>query len=105
MKHTRKIILASTSPRRRELLGKLGLSFVVKPGDYEEDMTLKLSPHKLAMTLSAGKARAVAKGERNSLVIAADTFVVLGHDLLGKPKSGLLRKIGGKPCNVSAFVA
>ena len=57
----RKIVLASTSPRRKELFEKTGLVFEVCPGDYEEDMTLKMEPKKLAEFLSLGKAKDVAK--------------------------------------------
>ncbi len=55
-KITRKIILASSSPRRRELLAKTGLKFRVDPSDYEEDMTLKSKPAEVARILSRGKA-------------------------------------------------
>ena len=66
---------------------KLRLPFTVEASDYEEDMTLKMSPLKLAKILSYGKALAVAKKHRSGIVIGADTFVVFGDHLLGKPKS------------------
>jgi septum formation protein len=81
----RKIILASTSPRRKELLAKTGLRFVVRPGTYEEDMMLALKPTELAKLLSRGKAESVAKSYKNAIVIGADTFVVFGNKVLGKP--------------------
>lgn len=95
------IILASTSPRRREVLSKIGLPFSVEASDYEEDMTLPLSPKRLAVFLSRGKAEAVAKKHKAGLVIGADTFVVLGSTLLGKPRNRaeaarMLRRLSGQ---------
>ncbi len=81
----RQIILASESPRRRELLALTGLKFRVVPSVYEEDMTMPLSPHRLAKLLSSEKARSVASGYRNAIVIAADTFISFNDKLLGKP--------------------
>jgi len=57
----RKIILASTSPRRKELLAKTGLSFEAVASNYEEDMTLPMEPGELVKFLSRGKAENVAK--------------------------------------------
>lgn len=100
-----KIILASTSPRRRELFEKLRLPFTIEESGYEEDMTLKMPPVKLAKTLSYGKALAVAKRHKNGIVIGADTFVALGNQLLGKPKGKadaerMLKKISGKRVDI-----
>jgi len=97
----KKIILASTSPRRTELLGKLGLKFTVVASDYEEDMSLKLKPVELAKYLSKGKAEAVKDKYKNHLIIAADSFVALKDELLGKPKNEkeavlMLKKISDK---------
>ena len=83
----RKVILASTSPRRQELLAKLGLDFDVANVDYEEDMTLKLPPKKLAMHLAAGKAYSVVPRFPNALIIAADSIVVLDSKVYGKPRT------------------
>jgi len=102
---TKKIILASTSPRRRELFGKLGLPFTVEASDYEEDMSLKMPPARLAIFLSRGKAEAVARKHKAGIVIGADTFVVLGNRLLGKPKdkiiaAKMLRSVSGKRVDI-----
>jgi septum formation protein len=81
------IILASGSPRRKELLEKLQIPFVVEVSNYEEDNNLKLKPLELAKTLSSGKAETVAqkhKGE-DVVIIGADTFIVLDNKILGKP--------------------
>ena len=82
-----KIILASTSPRRKEILAKTGLKFSIEPSDYEEDMTLSLPPLSLAKTLAEEKAKAVAKKYQEGIIIGADTIVALGDKVLGKPKS------------------
>jgi septum formation protein len=85
MPEQRKIILASASPRRREILGITGLKFSVDASEYEEDMELGLKPHQLARFLSAEKAKAIASKYPNALLIAADTFIVFKDKLLGKP--------------------
>lgn len=95
-----KIILASTSPRRRELLGQILEKFEVIPGNYEEDMTLKLSPDELAMELSHGKAADVAK-DKAGIIIGSDTFISLDNEVLGKPHTPqkakeTLSKLSGK---------
>lgn len=81
----RKIILASTSPRRKDLLEKTGLLFEIATSNYEEDMTLRLPPHELAKHLSKGKAVAVARDYTDAVIIAADTFIIFGDKILGKP--------------------
>lgn len=96
----RKIILASSSPRRRDLLSQIGLKFEIDPSNYQEDMTLGMKPAKLAEYLSLGKAKDVAQRHRDSIVIAADTFCVLNGELLGKPKTkneaaNMLQKLSG----------
>ena len=82
-----KIILASASPRRKELFEQTGIPFVVEVSDYREDMNLKLKPLELAKELSRGKAEAVAKNHKNedAVIIGADTFVVFKNKILGKP--------------------
>ena len=83
----KKLILASTSPRRKEIFAKLKLPFEIQESNYEEDMTLEMSPNELVEYLSAGKARAVARKNQNAIVVAADTIVVFNEHRLGKPKS------------------
>lgn len=97
----KKIILASGSPRRKELLKKLGIKFEVVPSDYEEDMSLKLKPQELAKFLSLEKAKSVAKNYKNAIIISADTFVVFKGKYIGKPHSKIeakrmLKDISGK---------
>jgi septum formation protein len=99
------IILASASPRRKELLEKIGLKFDVEPSDYEEDISPGIEPHKLAKSLSLKKAELVAKNYENALVIAADTFIVINDEVLGKPLTEnearrMLRTINGRQHSV-----
>lgn len=82
---TRKVILASTSPRRKELMDRLRIDYEIIDSGYQEDMTLKMLPVALAKFLSTGKAKAVATKNKDCIVIAADTFVVHKNKLLGKP--------------------
>ena len=83
----KRILLASASPRRKELLEQIGLQFEVEPSNYDEEITSASEPHETARRLSLGKARAAARKHPNALIIAADTFVVLGDRILGKPRT------------------
>ena len=84
----KKIILASASPRRRELLTQIGLAFTVMPSDIEENPTSAL-PQDMVIELSKAKGRDVWEkiGQcDDSLVISADTVVSIEGEVLGKPK-------------------
>jgi len=99
------IILASTSVRRQELLERLNLPFTIEASDYEEDLSLKMHPKKLAKLLSLGKAQAVARKHQSGIVIGTDTFVAFNNHLLGKPKDEadakrMLQKLSGKSMDV-----
>jgi len=101
----RRIVLASASPRRKQLLEQIGLRFEVDPSDYEEDIAPGSEPHEMAKKLSLGKARAAARKHRKALIIAADTFVVFGDRILGKPHSNaeareMLRALNGQAHSV-----
>lgn len=98
-----KIILASASPRRRELLEQIGLEFEIKVSNVEERSTAT-TPWQLVEDLSAQKAGAVLEslepGEEAILVIGADTVVSVGNSILGKPKdekeaSDMLSRLSG----------
>ncbi len=78
------LILASQSPRRRELLGLFKLPFTVRVADIDETMDPNLSPAQEVARVSLAKARAVER-QPEDVVIAADTIVVLGDRVLGKP--------------------
>lgn len=80
------IILASASPRRRELLAQAGFSFEVKVSDAQETITEK-EPSRIVEELARRKAEAVAASEENALIIGADTIVAVDGHILGKPHS------------------
>ena len=79
------LILASQSPRRRELLGLTGLDFVVRAADIDETMDLEKAPFDEVSRVSRLKALAVVR-EPDDVVIAADTIVVCEGEVLGKPR-------------------
>lgn len=84
------IILASQSPRRRELLERMGVEFRVVTPDIDEHMERELPPDELVRRISAEKARAVAaQTGPDAIVIAADTVVALDGAVLGKPADEL----------------
>ena len=86
---TPKFILASNSPRRRELLSMLGMEFEVIVSDCNENVDTQMSPGELVSTLAMRKARAVADTltlDGDYIVIGADTVVSQGGRILGKPK-------------------
>ena len=79
------IILASQSPRRRELMKQIGLKCEVYPSEVTEDIDRRLGPHELAKSLSAAKAEAVARRHPHALIIAADTLILFEGKVMGKP--------------------
>lgn len=82
-----KLILASKSPRRLELLNQMGISVTVNPSNVDESQVLTQDPELHVEELAQLKASDVAKKHPNSWIIAADTIVVTGKRILGKPKS------------------
>jgi MAF protein len=107
---TNRLILGSASPRRRELLAALGLSFDVRASHADEQPDGS-SPPQLAETLALRKARAVAEAEASdAAVLGADTIVVLDGALLGKPldedeAASMLRSLRGREHQVVTGVA
>ena len=96
------IVLASASPRRKELLEKIGLKFVVEPSNGEEGIDSGLEPHELVRQISIKKAKIVAARYENAIIIAADTIGVIGNKILGKPctkkeADKMLSEISGQP--------
>lgn len=82
-----RLILASKSPRRRDLLSGLGLKFQIVPSEEKEPPFLKGElPQEYALHVAKLKARNIAKDYRDSWIIGADTIVVVDGDVLGKPK-------------------
>lgn len=82
-----RIILASQSIARKELMEKLGMPFEMIPSGYEENHNLTNNPYELVKALALGKARDVAKKVKNAIVIGADSMVLFNNKLFGKPKS------------------
>ena len=106
---SKKIFLASTSPRRIKILKNIGLKFQSVPSNYTEEMDLDLAPEELAKHLAEQKVRDVAK-EYKGIIIGADTFIVLDGRLLGKPHTKdkaqeILKQISGKALKVISGVA
>ena len=83
----RRIILASASPRRKELLTQIHLTFEVEPSKYAENVKTKLAPEALVRFLSREKAKAIAPKYPDSLIIAADTIGVIHGQVIGKPET------------------
>jgi septum formation protein len=79
------VVLASSSPRRKYLLEKVGLEFIVDPVEIEERLDVGADPLEQAGSISMAKAKAAASRHPGSIIIAADTFGWLGGIPLGKP--------------------
>lgn len=96
----KKIILASASPRRKELLTTAGVDFEVLVSEADETIPEGTAPRDAAMMTAEKKALAVAEN-RDGIVIGADTIVVIDDKILGKPKDeadafGMLRLLSGR---------
>src|SRR6476619_4441105 len=95
------IILASQSPRRKQLLewAEVDFDIIVQPTD--ETYPAGLNSAEVAVYIAKQKARAVQAGIREKTIIAADTIVVLGEEIIGKPKDrddaiNILKKLSGR---------
>lgn len=104
------IILASGSPRRKELLETAGLDFRIIVADIEEKIPDGATPQEAVKALAFQKAQAVANSHRESIVIGADTVVVCDGKILGKPKNeddafNMLRMLSGRSHTVCTGVA
>lgn len=84
-KTAKKLILASASPRRRELLSDCGIQFEVASADIDETVKLAESPKDLVLRLAQEKAQKVASKHQGCWVLAADTDVALDNRIFGKP--------------------
>lgn len=94
------VVLASSSPRRKKLLGQINLSFDICPSTIEEIVDDSLPPEEVVMDLATQKGEDVAKSKPKSLIIAADTIVCFDNQILGKPNSRdeaftMLKKLSG----------
>lgn len=95
------IILASKSPRRREILGNTKVRFSVKESQIDEIIKVNESPKETVMRLAYEKALDVASSNKDSLVIGADTIVVINEQILGKPRNeeeayNMIKLLSGK---------
>ncbi|MEW8978456.1 MAG: Maf family protein [Symbiobacterium sp.] len=104
------IVLASSSPRRQELLRQVGIPFVVDVPAVDEHISEPLPPGQFVEQLALRKARAVAPRHPGELVLAADTIVVLEGEVLGKPADRaeavrMLERLSGRSHQVFTGVA
>ncbi len=103
------LILASSSPRRRELLTRAAIEFAVQAADVNEDYRPGERPQQYAERLAREKARSVARNFPSDFVLGADTIVVAGEEILGKPRdqadaARMLRLLSGREHRVLTAV-
>jgi septum formation protein len=101
LEQKRVIILASVSPRRKELLKQIGLTFQVEPSEFPEKLRQDLSPEGLVKFNSIGKADFIASKYPDAVIIAADTIGVIDNHIIGKPHTAeeatkMLQKLSGR---------
>jgi len=104
------LILASTSPRRRELLALLGIPFDVKSPSFEERLVAARPAIEQVQSFAEGKAQSVARQEPEAIVLGSDTVIEVDHDVLGKPDDlaearAMLRRLAGRDHHVCTAVA
>ena len=95
------VILASESPRRKELLNGTLDSFTIKPANIDESMLANEEPASHTVRLATAKAKKVSLGYENAIIIGADTIVVINNEVPGKPSDEteaktMLNKLSGK---------
>lgn len=105
-----RLILASTSPRRREILGLLGRPFEVIAPEFDERISTHLSIGEEVLQFAVGKARSVAAKHPESIVIGSDTMIQLDGEKIGKPLDAadarrILRLLSGKAHKIYTSVA
>ena len=103
-------ILASKSPRRRDLLNKIGFNFSVVKSDFRENIKTDIPPNALAETIARGKALKVARTHENHIIIGADTIVYADGKVFGKPRTEgecfkMLKRLSGKSHEVITGVS
>ena len=105
-----KVILASGSPRRRQLLDLIGIEHEVSPSNIDESMRARETPRRHAERLAREKASAVATRQPDKITVAADTIVVINRKVLGKPRDAedarrMLATLSGREHTVITAVA
>lgn len=104
------LILASSSPRRKELLEELQIPFVISSSNVDESFNPSISPNEIVMELARRKVEAIYADEQYPFILGADTVVYLNGAILGKPASPeeafrMLRELSGKTHSVYTGVA
>ena len=104
------IILASNSPRRKQLLEMIGINFDVQPSSVYEDFNLDLSPEDFVQHYAREKSLDIAHKNHDHFVIGADTVVVYNQKILGKPKNiddsfNMLKSLSGQTHSVYTGVS
>jgi septum formation protein len=105
-----RVVLASGSPRRHELLNLVGIAHEVRPANIDETLRSRETPHRHAERLAREKASVVATRDPNLITIGADTIVVVNRKILGKPASveqaaTMLRQLSGREHKVVTAIA
>jgi septum formation protein len=105
-----RVVLASASPRRRDLLNLIGIAHEVRPANIDETMRPREAPRRYAERLAREKASAVAARDPDLITIGADTVVVINRKVLGKPADAddaarMLRMLSGREHTVITAVA
>ncbi|MFW6001081.1 MAG: Maf family protein [Halanaerobium sp.] len=105
-----KLVLASSSPRREDILKQLRLRFTIVPGKIDESKFIEKDPEKLVKKLALEKAKSVSDLVEDALIIAADTVVICEDQILGKPEDSQeakeqLKLLRGKEHQVMTAVA
>jgi septum formation protein len=105
-----RVVLASQSPRRRDLLDLIGMRHEVRPADIDESVLPGEQPAAYTERLARGKALAIAEREADALTIGSDTTVAVDGDILGKPADEaearrMLRRLSGREHTVFTAVA
>ena len=105
-----RVVLASASPRRRDLLNLIGIAHEVRPANIDETMRPREAPRRYAERLAREKASAVATRDPDLITIGADTVVVINRKVLGKPAdpgdaARMLRMLSGREHTVITAVA
>lgn len=104
------LILASTSPRRKELLALLQLPFEVVEPKFDERIHAEVPPEAQAWTFALGKAQSCARQHAGSLVLGSDTLIAVGETILGKPADraqaqAMLQRLRGREHRIYTAVA
>ena len=105
-----RVVLASASPRRRDLLDLIGIAHEVRPANIDETMRPRETPRRYAERLAREKASAIATRDPDLITIGADTVVVINRKVLGKPADAtdaarMLRMLSGREHTVITAVA